>query len=162
VTALLFTPAWGYVAHEATEWRHFDLSDPRCEIDLALPGAGGRYLFVNGRCGGPTHAAILDLRTGAWRRVGLPRDGFRPVRDGATHAVVALDEMATRDGRGVWQHYYDGATAEEFKSGWSYMRHEEVLRRLARPVPDDGSRVEVRGRRIVRVRGDTEEQLFPR
>jgi hypothetical protein len=161
VTLVLFTPAWAYVGREVAEWRRFDVKE--CEFLEVYPGAGGRYLFVNARCGGPMRAVLIDTKTGDWRTVGAPRDVFWPVRGVGSFPVVALDEEATRDKEGVWQHYYDGATGEEFKSGWSHMRHDEVERRVARPAPDDGSRIEIRDRRaIVRVRGDATERLFPR
>ncbi len=163
VTLLLFTPAWGYVAGRVGDWRYFDLDDPACEIDAALPGAGWRYAFLNARCGGPNHAVVLDLKTGDWRKAGAPGDHFWPPRGAGVYPVLALDEEAARDRRGVWQHYYDGATGEEFKSGWSYLRHEEVENRLARPLGYDGTRLEIRDRRtLVLVRDGTEEQVFPR
>lgn len=161
-TVLLFTPAWGYVVHEAGEWRHFDPADPRCRFGTAFLGEGGRHVFANARCGGPNHAVIVDVETGEWRTVGAPRDHFWPVRGAASYPVVALIEEAMRDDRGVWQHYYDGATAEEFKSGWSHMRHDEVERRLARPTTHDGSYAFARGGALILVRGGVEEQVFPR
>ena len=51
VTLLLFTPAWGYVADRASDWRHFDPRDAACRLDWGLVGVGGRYAFLNARCG---------------------------------------------------------------------------------------------------------------
>jgi len=162
-TVLLFTPAWGYVAHEAWEWRYFDLDDPACEIQWAFLGAGNRHVFLNASSHGPTRGVILDVETGEWRVVGAPRDDFWPVQGAGVYPVLALEDEDMRDDRGIWLHYYDGATGEEFKSGWSHLRHEEVERRLAAPVPDDGTRLEVRGRRtLVLIRDGIEEQVFPR
>lgn len=172
VTLILFTPAWGYVGKRVSDWRYFDLRDPACEVNWAFQGAG-RYAFLNASCRGPSRAVILDLETGAWRTVGAPRDHFWPVRETAARSVFALEEEATQDSRGHWVHYYDALTGEEFKSGWSYMVHDEVERRIARPVPDDGARLEMRDedenggrvfsrwRRLVLVRDGQEQQVFP-
>ncbi len=186
VTLVLFTPAWGYVANRAREWRHFDPADPQCRLCDGYLGAGARYAFLNGRSGGPNHAILMDLRTGDWRQVGDPRDEFRvhsrrflaPVNVVA-HVVEATDE-STREKRKVWENWYDAATGERFKSGWSGMRLDEVEARRRRPIPappeirlpdglivlavlDDGTAVGIRdGRAIVRVRDGKEEQLFPR
>jgi hypothetical protein len=186
VTLLLFTPAWGYVGMKASDWRHFDPADPRCRMSWAYVGVGGRYAFVNAQCGGPGHTILADLHTGEWRDVGDPRDYFYvpPYERGTmqsvvTHVVVASDE-STRGRRKAWEHHYDGATGERFKSGWSDMRLEEVeVRRkkavcntpayaispdlLVIAVLDDGAILAIRDRRaIVRVDGGNEERLFPR
>jgi hypothetical protein len=163
VTLLLFTPAWGYVGKKVSDWRYFDLRDPRCELVSAYQGAGCRYVFLNAHCDGPSRAVILDVQTRAWRTVGGPLDTFSPVSGTGAYRVFALEEEGARDGRGQWNHYYDALTGEEFKSGWSYMRHGEVERRAATPTPEGGARLEYRDnhRRLVLVRGGTEEQLFP-
>jgi hypothetical protein len=172
VTLVLFAPAWGYVGQKVSDWRHFDLSDPAFRIDEAFLGAGERYAFLNARCGGPSHAVILDLTSGEWRRVGAPGDHFWPLRGAGVYAVLELEtqlrpetpaQKAALGVRGHWSHYFDATSGEEFKSGWSFMRHEEVERRLAAPLPCDNRHLEIRaGRRLVLVRGGSEEQLFPR
>ncbi|MFI5401465.1 MAG: hypothetical protein ACHQ1G_00800 [Planctomycetota bacterium] len=188
VTLLLFTPAWGYVADKASDWRYFDPRDPICRLHRGWVGVGGRYAFLNGRAPGsrPNHAILVDLQTGEWRKVGAPGDYFsvKAYRPEATQPVVAhvvdASDVSTREQRRVWEDYYDGATAERFKSGWSHLRIDEVAARLRRPVKappavamppdlnllavlDDGAVIGIRdGRAIVRVRDGHEEQLFPR
>jgi hypothetical protein len=181
VTLVLFTPAWGYVADRASDWRRFDPNDAQCRLWWGYVGTGGRYVFLNAFCGGPSHAILVDLQTGDWRAVGAPRDLFEvdamvPV---APQPVVWHQEESTREKGHVWRNYYDGATGERFKSGWSDMRVEEVEARrrpqkrptqVAMPkdltvlaVLDDGAVIGIRdGRAIVRVRDGHEEQLFPR
>jgi hypothetical protein len=186
VTLLLFTPAWGYVGRKAADWRHLDPNDPKFRMSWAYVGEGGRYAFVNAQCGGPGHAILVDLESAGWRDVGDPRDYFDvpPCERGTmqsvvTHVVKASD-ASTRGRRKIWEHHYDGATGERFKSGWSDMRLEEVEVRRKRnacntpayaispdllviAVLDDGSILAIRDRRaIVRVRDGNEEQLFPR
>jgi len=172
VTLLLFTPAWGYVGQKVSDWRYFDLSDPALEIDDAFLGAGERYVFLNARCGGPSHAVIVDATTSAWRSVGAPGEHFWPLRGAGVSSVLELETQfrpetpahgAALGVRGHWSRYFDATNGEEFKSGWSFLRLDEVEARLKRPVPDNGARVEIRGkRRLVLVRGTTEEQVFPR
>jgi len=183
VTLALFTPAWGYVADRAGDWRHFDPRDAACRLDWGLVGVGGRYAFLNARCGGPNHALVVDLETGSWRAVGTPGDRFEclPGTWIGGQPVVAHTEESTRDSRHVWQNYYDGATGERFKSGWSDMRMEDVEARRAKQVYvprempvlhardrllgflNDGTTITFRDQRtIVRIRDGKEEQLFPR
>ncbi|HEX5137934.1 MAG TPA: hypothetical protein VFY93_13235 [Planctomycetota bacterium] len=182
VTLVLFTPAWGYVANRAAEWRRFDPRDPECRLEDGFVGVGGRYVFVNARCGGPNHAILVDLAEGSSIGIGAPRDEFRVPARGwlATVPVVAHAEESTRDRRHVWENYYDGATGGRFKSGWSDMRIDEVEVMRRRPVKsppdvklpegltvlavlDDGAVVAIRDHRaIVRVKDGQEEQVFPR
>lgn len=182
ITLVLFTPAWGYVANRVGDWRHFDPRDPQCRLSWGYVGVGGRYAFLNGSCGGPNHAILVDLRDGTWSMIGTPRDEFRVGAAAwlAPVSVVAHVDEGTQDTRHVWENYYDGATGERFKSGWSDMRLEEVEAMLRRPskqppqvavppgltalaVLDDGAVIGIRSERaIVRVKGNTEEQLFPR
>jgi hypothetical protein len=190
VTLLLFTPAWGYVGQKVSDWRYFDPRDPQCELAWGYVGVGGRFAFLNGRCGGPAHAILIDLQTGEWRRVGAPRDQFDSVEARRLHGflspvnVVAHVEeetdASTRERRHVWENYYDGATGERFKSGWSDLRIPEVEAMRQRPVkgppdvklPDglavlavleDGAVIGIRDERaIVRVKDGQEQELFPR
>lgn len=188
VTLALFTPAWGYVADKASDWRYFDPRDRICKMHSGWVGAGGRYAFLNGRAPGPrpNHAILVDLQTGEWRKVGAPGDYFSvsAYAPEATQPVVAhvvdASDVSTRQQRKVWEDYYDGATGERLKSGWSHLRIDEVEAKRRRPVKappavaipsdlnvlavlDDGAVIGIRdGREIVRVRDGTEEQLFPR
>lgn len=191
VTLVLFTPAWGYVAEKASDWRHFDPRDRICLCDGSI-GTGGRYAFLNAAAidssgrHGPNHAILVDLETGEWRRVGSPRDRFcvGPTAFGATQSVVAHvvegSDQSTREQRRVWENWYDGATGTWFKAGWSHLRIEEVEARRRRPVKappqvevpgdllvlavlDGGAVMGIRdARAIVRLRDGKEERLFPR
>jgi hypothetical protein len=191
VTLALFSPAWGYVADKASDWRHFDPRDRVCLCDGSI-GTGGRHAFLNAAMidssgkHGPSHAILVDLETGEWRQVGDPRDRFHagPSVFGATQPVVAhvveASDESTREKRKVWENWYDGATGRWFKAGWSHLRIEEVearRRKPAKPPPqvaapegvvvlavlDDGAVIGIRDKRaIVRVRDGTAEQLFPR
>lgn len=119
------------------------------------------------------------LETLEWRRVGAPREQFRPLRRAGVeaaqaqeYAVLELETQfrgetpaheAANGVRGRWSHYFDGATGVEFKSGWNFLRHDEVVRRMERPLPCDGTRIEIRDRRtLVLVRNGKERQVFPR
>ena len=192
VTVVLFTPAWGYSVSEARGHRYFDAESERLTVTSAYLGSGGRYLFANGtmRARGPSHAFIVDLEQGTWRRVGEPADWFAPVgspgpapravRRTRPLAVVARVEAASRDSRRAWLHFHEGGSARVVKSGWSDMRFDEVEKQRAQDpvvvddldpsdlrlvaVLEDRTLVGIAGNgRIVRVRpGGAREVLFPR
>ena len=187
VLVLLFTPAWGHVAVKVSDYRYFDAEDENLVISEGYLGSGGRYLFLNGRMASrgkrPTHAFIVDLEDGSWRKAGGPDDWFLPVgelgsawwkmrRTRAIPAVARREAGTERKGK-WWMHYHDGRSAEVVKSGWSDMRFPEVESLHPRGpthVPDGfrlavgprGLGYEVENRRGTSYFDPFREKLYPR
>ncbi len=87
---LAFAPVWGWAGLRVAWFRHLDPGERTFRISACALGSGGRFAFVNGfhECrethqqnvfGQPfstSHALVIDLETGAWRRAGDPGNVF--------------------------------------------------------------------------------------
>jgi hypothetical protein len=154
---VLAVPVWAHAHQRVQEWTTVDPCGDRLVIEYGFVGEGGRYAFVNARTTlsrseipGPWHALVIDLETGEWRQAGRPDETFvhplhwgRSPRHLAPVPYVRLPDSASREKDAWWIHYFDGATGEVFKSGWSNMRLPEVAERAAglRPDVPEGARV---------------------
>jgi hypothetical protein len=153
---VLAVPAWAHAHQRVQEWTTVVPGSDRLHIEFGWVGEGGRFAFVNARTmlsrpviSGPWHALVIDLETGEWRQAGRPDETFTdPLRWGRSWDLgpvpyVRLPDHASREEDAWWIRYFDGATGEVFKSGWSNMRLPEVEERAIglRPDVPEGARL---------------------
>ena len=151
---LLFVPAYGRTAVDLHDLFHLDPRDGDFTMEAGWLGEGSRYAFVNVAAHGATHAVVIDLQTGEWRRDGDIGDHFsHPAWRRVPHASRAKTPLplvmriveSQHGPMGYWCAYLDGATAEPVKSGWSDMRLEEIEPRLQAMAPAPPREFRARG-----------------
>lgn len=146
--ALLFVPAYARTAVDVYDLFHLDPRDRDFAMEAGWLGEGGRHAFVNVTAHGATHAVVVDLTTGEWRRDGDIGDSFshpawtrlpRASRAKTPLPLVMRIVHSQHGPLGNWCTYLDGKTAQPKKSGWTGMRLEEVESRLHElaPIPPD-------------------------